>query len=81
MYPCEVNAMAKKSKVRVLEVIPSLITGAMVIRTDFISTDPMRVFGATAILIEPDMTPFQVTDKLREWANSIDEFLARGQDD
>jgi hypothetical protein len=81
MFGCEINKMARGGKVRVLELIPSLITGARVLRADFVSLDPPRVFGAAAVLIEEDATPFQFTDKLRELADNLDEFLHRGQDD
>jgi len=77
MFACEINIMAQKGTLRVLEMLPSMIEGGTVVRVDFISEDPPRVFGASAIVIEKGTTPSEFTDKLRQWADKIDEFLWR----
>jgi hypothetical protein len=77
MFPCEISAMAKNSKVRVFEMIEGMIEGSKVLRVDFVSEDPPRVLGAAAVLIRKEMSPYEFTDVLREMADHIDKFLWR----
>lgn len=53
------------------------IDGSRVFRVDFLSEDPPRTFGASAVLFDKDMTPFEFTNTLREMADKLDKFLWR----
>ena len=81
MFPCEINKMARIGTLRTVEMIEGLMEDSKVFRVDFLSENPPRVFGSSAILFEKSMTPFDFTDTLRKMADKIDNFLHRGQDD
>jgi hypothetical protein len=69
--------MSRTATLRTIETIPAMKKDDRVFRVDFLSDDPPRVFGASAILLRKDMSPAEFTDALRKMADRLDNFLHR----